>query len=300
MGDPFRSGLITFIGRPNVGKSTLLNRLVGQKVSITSRRPQTTRHRIMGVANRPTAQLVYVDTPGLHLGTGKMINRFMNRAATGALQGVDCIAMVISAKGWQEADERVLEAVRRQEQPVVLVINKMDLLRRREDLLPLMEQSKTRMTFADIVPVSATVGTNMDQLEKVLTMLLPEQPPLFPEDQLTDRSERFMAAEFVREQIFRSLGQEVPYSVAVEIERFAREKKVLHINALIWVEKNGQKAILIGKGGDRLKQIGTAARKEMELFFDSKVNLTLWVKVREGWSDSEKAVRSLGYADEDS
>ena len=300
MGEPFRSGLITFIGRPNVGKSTLLNRLVGQKVSITSRRPQTTRHRIMGVANRPTAQLVYVDTPGLHLGTGKMINRFMNRAATGALQGVDCIAMVISAKGWQEADERVLEAVRRQEQPVVLVINKMDLLRRREDLLPLMEQSKTRMTFADIVPVSATVGTNMDQLEKVLTMLLPEQPPLFPEDQLTDRSERFMAAEFVREQIFRSLGQEVPYSVAVEIERFAREKKVLHINALIWVEKNGQKAILIGKGGDRLKQIGTAARKEMELFFDSKVNLTLWVKVREGWSDSEKAVRSLGYADEDS
>ena len=300
MGDPFRSGLITFIGRPNVGKSTLLNRLVGQKVSITSRRPQTTRHRIMGVANRPTAQLVYVDTPGLHLGTGKMINRFMNRAATGALQGVDCIAMVISAKGWQEADERVLEAVRRQEQPVVLVINKMDLLRRREDLLPLMEQSKTRMTFADIVPVSATVGTNMDQLEKVLTMLLPEQPPLFPEDQLTDRSERFMAAEFVREQIFRSLGQEVPYSVAVEIERFAREKKVLHINALIWVEKNGQKAILIGKGGDRLKQVGTAARKEMELFFDSKVNLTLWVKVREGWSDSEKAVRSLGYADEDS
>ncbi|MCG6976376.1 MAG: GTPase Era [Acidiferrobacterales bacterium] len=299
MEDHFRSGLITIIGRPNVGKSTLLNRLVGQKVSITSRRPQTTRHRIMGVANKPTAQLVYVDTPGLHLGKGKMINRFMNRAATGALQGVDCIAMVITAKGWQEADERVLEAVSRQEQPVVLVINKMDLLKRREDLLPLLEQSKMRMEFAEIIPVSATDGTNMEQLEKVLTKLLPEQPPLFPEDQLTDRSERFMAAEFVREQIFRSLGQEVPYSVAVEIERFKKEKKILHINALIWVEKSGQKAILIGKGGDRLKQIGTAARKEMEVFFGSKVNLVLWVKVREGWSDSEKAVRSLGYADED-
>jgi GTP-binding protein Era len=299
MNDLHRSGLITFIGRPNVGKSTLLNRLVGQKVSITSRRPQTTRHRIMGVSTRPGAQLVYVDTPGLHLGKGKMINRFMNRAATGALQGVDCIAVVISASGWQEADDRVLEAVRRQEQPVVLVINKMDLLKRREDLLPLIEISKGKMTFTEIVPVSAKAGTNMDQLERVLVDLLPVQPALFPEDQLTDRSERFMAAEFVREQVFRSLGQEVPYSVAVEIERFRTEKRVLHINALIWVEKSGQKAILIGKGGDRLKQIGTAARKEMEQFFDRKVNLTLWVKVREGWSDSEKAVRSLGYADED-
>jgi GTP-binding protein Era len=299
MNDLHRSGLITFIGRPNVGKSTLLNRLVGQKVSITSRRPQTTRHRIMGVSTRPGAQLVYVDTPGLHLGKGKMINRFMNRAATGALQGVDCIAVVISASGWQEADDRVLEAVSRQEQPVVLVINKMDLLKRREDLLPLIEISKGKMTFTEIVPVSAKAGTNMDQLERVLVDLLPVQPALFPEDQLTDRSERFMAAEFVREQVFRSLGQEVPYSVAVEIERFRTEKRVLHINALIWVEKSGQKAILIGKGGDRLKQIGTAARKEMEQFFDRKVNLTLWVKVREGWSDSEKAVRSLGYADED-
>ena len=299
MNNGHRSGLITFIGRPNVGKSTLLNRLVGQKVSITSRRPQTTRHRIMGVSTRADAQLVYVDTPGLHLGKGKMINRFMNRAATGALQGVDCIAVVISATGWQEADDRVLEAVRKQEQPVVLVINKMDLLKRREELLPLIELSKAKMSFAEIVPVSARTGTNMDELERVLTDLLPEQPPLFPEDQLTDRSERFMAAEFVREQVFRSLGQEVPYSVAVEIERFRIEKRVLHINALIWVEKSGQKAILIGKGGDRLKQIGSAARKEMEQFFGRKVNLTLWVKVREGWSDSEKAVRSLGYADED-
>ena len=175
----------------------------------------------------------------------------------------------------------------------------MDLLKRREDLLPLIEKSKDRMQFAEIIPVSATAGTNMDQLEKVLIEQLPEQTPLFPEDQLTDRSERFMAAEFVREQIFRNLGQEVPYSVAVEIEQFKTEKRVLHINALIWVEKAGQKAILIGKGGDSLKRIGTAARKEMEQFFQCKVNLTLWVKVREGWSDSEKAVRSLGYADED-
>jgi GTP-binding protein Era len=299
MATPYRSGLITFIGRPNVGKSTLLNRLVGQKISITSRRPQTTRHRIMGISTRENAQIVYVDTPGLHVGKGKMINRFMNRAATGALQGVDCIAMVITANGWQEADERVLEVVRRQEQPVVLVINKMDLLKRREQLLPLIEQSKERMDFAAIIPVSATTGTNIGELEQALVAQLPQQAPLFPEDQLTDRSERFMAAEFIREQIFRSLGQEVPYSVAVEIERFETEKRVLHINALIWVEKAGQKAILIGKGGDRLKQIGTAARKEMERFFQRKVNLALWVKVREGWSDSERAVRSLGYADED-
>lgn len=299
MATPYRSGLITFIGRPNVGKSTLLNRLVGQKVSITSRRPQTTRHRIMGISSSENAQIVYVDTPGLHVGKGKIINRFMNRAATGALQGVDCIAMVITANGWQEADERVLEVVRRQEQPVVLVINKMDLLKRREQLLPLIEQSKERMDFAAIIPVSATAGTNIGELEQALVEQLPEQAPLFPEDQLTDRSERFMAAEFIREQIFRGLGQEIPYSVAVEIERFKTEKRVLHINALIWVEKAGQKAILIGKGGDRLKQIGTAARKEMERFFQCKVNLVLWVKVREGWSDSERAVRSLGYADED-
>lgn len=294
-----KSGLVTFIGRPNVGKSTLLNALVGQKVSITSRRPQTTRHRIMGVSTKEGIQIVYVDTPGLHVGKGKVINRFMNRAASGALHGVDCIVMLIEASGWQEADERVLELLRNQELPVVLAINKIDLLKRRDDLLPFIDVSRQKFEFSEIVPVSAVKRTNLDGLEAVLSQRLPEQPPLFPKDQLTDRSEQFMAAELVREQVFRSLGQEIPYAVAVEIEKFKTEKKILHINALIWVEKSGQKAIVIGKGGERLKQIGIAARQEMESFFDKKVNLGLWVKVREGWSGNERSLRSFGYAGDD-
>jgi len=281
-----------------VGKSTLLNALVGHKISITSRRPQTTRHRIMGVSTREGSQIVYVDTPGLHGGKGKIINRFMNRAASGALHGVDCVVLLIAATGWQEADEHVLELLKNQETPVVLAINKIDLLKQRDDLLPLIEESGRRYNFSEIVPVSAEKTTNLDQLESVLLRYLPEQPPLFPEDQLTDRSERFMAAELVREQVFRTLGQELPYAVAVEIEKFKLEKKVLHIDALIWVEKQGQKAIIIGKDGKRMKKIGVVARQEMESFFGKKVNLGLWVKVREGWSDNERALRSLGYADE--
>lgn len=299
MTPPVKSGLVTIIGRPNVGKSTLLNALVGQKVSITSRRPQTTRHRIMGVSTREHGQIVYIDTPGLHLGKGRTINRFMNRAASGALHGVDCIIMLIVAKGWQKADERVLELFQKQEIPVVLAINKMDLIKRRDDLLPMIEESNQRFKFTEIIPVSAVKRTDLDSLEAILLQLLPEQHPLFPADQLTDRSERFMAAELVREQIFRKMGQEIPYAVAVEIEKFKTVKKILHINALIWVEKKGQKAIIIGKGGERLKQIGIAARQEMETFFGNKVNLGLWVKVREGWSDNERALRSFGYANGD-
>ncbi|MEE8389040.1 MAG: GTPase Era [Acidiferrobacterales bacterium] len=299
MTPPVKSGFVTFIGRPNVGKSTLLNAMVGQKVSITSRKPQTTRHRIMGVSTKEHGQIVYIDTPGLHLGKGRIINRFMNRTASGALHGVDCIVMLIAATGWQKADQRVVELFQNQEIPVVLAINKMDLLKRREDLLPLIEESNRRFDFTEIIPVSAVKRTNLNPLEAILLQLLPEQRPLFAADQLTDRSERFMAAELVREQIFRKMGQEIPYAVAVEIEQFKTKKKVLHINALIWVEKTGQKAIIIGKGGERLKKIGIAARQEMETFFTKKVNLGLWVKVRGGWSDNERALRSFGYADGD-
>ncbi len=299
MTPPVKSGFVTFIGRPNVGKSTLLNAMVGQKVSITSRKPQTTRHRIMGVSTKEHGQIVYIDTPGLHLGKGRIINRFMNRTASGALHGVDCIVMLIVATGWQKADQRVVELFQNQEIPVVLAINKMDLLKRREDLLPLIEESNRRFDFTEIIPVSAVKRTNLNPLETILLQLLPEQRPLFAADQLTDRSERFMAAELVREQIFRKMGQEIPYAVAVEIEQFKTKKKVLHINALIWVEKTGQKAIIIGKGGERLKKIGIAARQEMETFFTKKVNLGLWVKVRGGWSDNERALRSFGYADGD-
>lgn len=293
-----KSGFVTVVGRPNVGKSTLLNAMVGQKVSITSRKPQTTRHRIIGVSTKKNSQIAYVDTPGLHLGKGNIMNRYMNRVASGSLQGVDCIVMLIDATGWNKADESVLELFAKVDAPVVLVINKMDLLDRRRELLPLIEDSQRRYDFVDIVPLSATKKKNLQQLETVLLKQLPDQPALFPADQLTDRSDRFMAAELVREQVFRGMGQEIPYAVAVEIEEFKFKNKILHINALIWVEKKGQKAIIIGKGGGSLKKIGTAARLEMETFFNKKVNLGLWVKVRENWSDSERALRSFGYADE--
>lgn len=288
-------GFVTLIGRPNVGKSTLLNRLVGEKLSITSRRPQTTRHRIMGIRTRGNAQFIYVDTPGIHHGKGKILNRVMNRTAQAATEGVDCIIMLISARGWQTNDEKVLQLVSGKSLPVILAINKIDKLKSRERLLPVIDASRKRMDFTDIVPMSATKGDNVEVLENILIKHLPEQPPLFPEDQLTDRSERFIAAERVRQQVFRQLGDEIPYSVAVEIERFQRQDKVLHIDALIWVEKSGQKAIVIGQGGERLKAIGTAARKDMAEFFQCRVQLNLWVKVRQGWSDNERALRSLGY-----
>jgi GTP-binding protein Era len=293
------SGLVAFVGRPNVGKSTLMNRIVGEKVSITSRRPQTTRQRIVGIKNRPDGQLVLVDTPGMHGDESRLLGRYMKRAIVGALHGVDCVCMLITADGWRELDEAVLEAVRGQPAPVILVINKIDRLPAPEALLPLMESSGTKMSFAEIVPVSATRGTNVDQLEDLLMKYLPEQPPLYPEDQLTDRSERFLAAEKIREQVFRTVGDEIPYAAAVEIERFRQEGKVLHIDALILVEKAGQKAVLIGKDGERIKAISSAARLEMEKLFGTKVFLRVWVKVREGWADSERALHGLGYIDED-
>ncbi len=299
MSKPSRAGLVAFIGRPNVGKSTLMNRILGEKVSITSRRPQTTRHRIVGIKNRDDGQLVLVDTPGMHGGESRLLGRYMARAIVGAVHGVDCVAMVITADGWRAEDKRVLELVREQPAPVILVINKIDRLPSREALLPLIEQSRDKLAFAEIVPVSAANGSNVAELEDTLMRYLPEQEPIYPSDQLTDRSERFLAAEFVREQVFRSVGDEIPYAAAVEIERFQHKGKVLHIDALIYVEKAGQKAVIIGKDGERIKAIGSAARVEMERLFGTKVFLRLWVKVREGWADSERALHGLGYGDED-
>jgi GTP-binding protein Era len=294
----FRAGLITVVGRPNVGKSTLINRLVGQKVTITSRRPQTTRHRIMGIKTRDDGQLVFVDTPGIHGREGKLLGRYMSRVARASMEGVDCIVFVITAAGWRDEDERVLDLLRRQTIPVILVINKIDKLASKEKLLPLLEACARKMEFADVVPVSAEKGTNVDVLETVLLKHLPEQPPIFPEDQLTDRNVRFLAAELVREQVFRAVGEEVPYSVAVEIERYKEQAHIVEIGAVIWVEKEGQKGIIIGKGGQRLKSIGSAARVEIEKLLGTRVHLELWVKTREGWADSDKALRSLGF-DED-
>lgn len=300
MSDGFRCGLVAIVGRPNVGKSTLLNRLVGQKVSITSRRPQTTRHRVLGIRTREKAQLIFVDTPGLHRDeTGRRLGRIMNRTARASLEGIDVVAVVVTADGWRAEDEPALALARGSGRPVVLVINKCDRLESRDLLLPLIEESARRMPFAAVVPVSARTGDNLAELEALLTGLLPEQSACFDAEQVTDRSERFQAAEFVREQVFRAAGQEVPYSVAVEITEFRDEPKHTHIEAVIWVEKEGQKAILIGKGGDQLKSIGRAARLEMQKALGRKVWLGLWVKVREGWADDARALKSLGYAEDE-
>ena len=291
----YRCGMVTLVGRPNVGKSTLLNRLVGTKVSITSPRPQTTRHRLLGIKTDAAAQIIYVDTPGLHPAQGSRLGQHMNRAARGSLEGVDVVMLVITADGWTAADEYPLTLVAGLALPVVLVINKIDLLKDRATLLPLIEASSARFGFAEIVPVAARRGDNVDTLERALIKYLPAQPPIYPADQITDRSERFLAAELVREQVFRCFGQEVPYAVAVQIEKFQRGKSALHIAATLWVEKEGQKAILIGTGGAQMKTVGTRARLAMQKTFGGKVHLELWVKVRERWSDDERALRTLGY-----
>lgn len=292
-----RCGYVAIVGRPNTGKSTLLNHLVGQKLSITSRKPQTTRHQILGIRTTQAYQLLFVDTPGMHSDDGRAINRAMNRAARSALADVDVIVLVVDRTAWTEADQRVLQQLRDRACPLVLVVNKIDLMADKRQLLPHLDFLSSQAEFAAIVPLSALRRQQVDELEKVLVDLLPEGPFFFPEDQLTDRSERFLAAEIVREKVMRQLGDELPYATAVEIEEFASEAGVLHISALVLVERRGQKRIVIGEGGSRLRSIGTEARRDMEQLFDAKVMLRLWVKVRAGWSDDERALKSLGYTD---
>lgn len=294
---PTRCGYVAIVGRPNVGKSTLLNHILGQKLSITSRKPQTTRHQLLGIKTEGDTQAIYVDTPGLHLRDEKAINRYMNRAASSALKDVDLVLFLVDRDRWTEEDDLVLEKVKHLECPVLLVVNKIDRLNDKGELLPLLEQLSEKHKFTEIVPVSALRGHNRDDLEAVIEGYLPEGIHLFPEDQVTDRSERFLAAELVREKIMRQLGEEVPYAMTVEIEEFKVAPRLIEISALILVERQGQKKILIGEKGSRLRQIGTEARKDMERAFDSKVMLRLWVKVKSGWSDDERALRSLGYND---
>ncbi|MDB4470820.1 GTPase Era [Deltaproteobacteria bacterium] len=294
-----RCGYVAIVGRPNVGKSTLLNHILGQKISITSRKPQTTRHRVLGIKTEHNIQAIYVDTPGLHQDSAKAINRYMNRAASSTITGVDVVVFVIEKDHWGEADEWVLEQVKRADCPVILAVNKVDQLKDKSALLPHLQFLAKQMDFDEIVPVSAVKGTNLESLEACINKRLPEGIPLFPEDQVTDRSERFMAAELVREKIMRQLGAEVPYSMTVEIEEFRDSGKSLHIGALILVEREGQKRILIGNKGSKLRLIGQDARVDMETMFDRKVMLKLWVKVKSGWADDERALRSLGYNDLD-
>ncbi|HTQ99691.1 MAG TPA: GTPase Era [Candidatus Acidoferrum sp.] len=290
-----RCGLVALVGRPNVGKSTLLNHLVGQKVSITSRKPQTTRHRVLGIKTAGSNQLVFVDTPGYHLGIRKTLNRLMNRTVSSTLLDVDVVLFVTDRLQLGEEDTALLQQLQRLQCPVLLVINKTDELADREALLPFIEATTREWAlFREVVPVSALKDHNLAELEATIVRYLPEQPWFYPEDQLTDRNARFLAAEFVREKIVRQMGDELPYETAVEIEEFREEGSLFHISAVILVEKETQKKMLIGEGGSRLKLIGTEARKEMERMFDCKVMLKLWVKVKSGWSDDERALRSLG------
>ena len=292
----FHSGYVAITGRPNVGKSTLLNHILGQKLSITSRKPQTTRHQILGVKTSATSQVVYVDTPGIHNRRATAINRYMNRAASSVLNDVDIILFVVQAMQWTEEDEAVLSRLQSVDAPVLLVVNKIDKVSDKNALLPYIEELSARYRFASVMPVSALYADNIDRLEAAVTELLPLNPPFFPEDQVTDRSVRFLAAEIIREKLVRELGQELPYTSTVEIEKFEEGDAITRIFATIYVESQGQKAIIIGSKGARLKSIGSKARADIESLIDGKVYLQLWVKVREGWSNDEQALRSLGYS----
>lgn len=290
-------GYIAIIGRPNVGKSTLLNCLLGHKLSITSHKPQTTRHRILGIKTIDTTQFVYVDTPGIHQNIKFALNRSMNRTALASLSDVDVIGFVVDGLQWTDEDEWIVNKLKKFTTPVILIINKVDRLRDKTRLLSHINTLQEKMTFAEIIPLSAKTGNNLAALEKTIVQFMPESPHLFAEDQLTDRTDRFIASEFIREKLTRSLQQELPYAAAVEIEEFAEKNTVLHISAVIWVEKDTQKAIVIGKGGEQLKGIGSRARLAMEKFFGRKVFLKLWVKVKDSWSDDERALKSLGYSE---
>lgn len=295
----FKSGYVAIIGRPNVGKSTLINRVLGQKLCITSRRPQTTRHRILGIKTEENSQLIYVDTPGLHIDGKRAMNRYLNRAAASSIDDVDVILFVVDGLNWTEEDEQVLERLKSNaNSPVILVLNKIDKLSDKDMLLPHIERLVKKYDFAKVLPISARKGLNVDELETEVKQFVPEGELIFPEDQFTDRSSRFLAAELVREKLFRMLGQELPYSLTVEIEQYKQEDKLLRIGAVIYVERGGQKAIVIGKKGELLKAVGREARIEMETLFESKVFLELWVKVRDGWSDNERMLKNLGYNDE--
>lgn len=294
-----RCGFVAIVGRPNVGKSTLMNHILGQKLSITSRKPQTTRHQIMGIKTEDDLQIIYVDTPGLHKDEGKKaLNRYMNKAASDALRDVDLVVFMVDRTAWTDEDQMVLDKVKRVRCPVILAVNKIDQLKDKTALLPQMESHSGRMDFADMVPLSAKDGHNVEALEQVIAKHMPKGTHHFPDDQLTDKSSRFMAAEMVREKLMRNLGDEVPYGTTVEIEEFkTAQNGILTISALILVERDGQKRIVIGDKGSRIKIIGRDARLDMERMFDSKVMLNLWVKVRRGWADDERALRSLGYND---
>jgi GTP-binding protein Era len=293
-----KCGYIAIVGRPNVGKSTLLNHILGQKLSITSRKPQTTRHNLLGIKNYKDMQFLFVDTPGLHSDQKKALNRYMNHSVTTAIKDVDVIVFVVEKLQWLSEDELVAQRIAISNVPVILALNKVDQIENKATLLPHLQHLTKILDVQDIVPISALQNQNLDRLLDVIGVHLPENDHFYPEDQLTDKSSRFLAAEIVREKITRQLGDELPYQMTVEIETFKEMERIIHIDALILVEREGQKRILIGDKGARIKQIGQQAREDMERLFDLKVMLKTWVKVKSGWSDDERALRSLGYHDQ--
>lgn len=290
----FRCGTIAIVGRPNVGKSTLLNHTLGVKLSITSRKAQTTRHRLLGIHTTADAQFLFVDTPGFQLSHKSALNRVMNRTVQQVLAEVDVVLFVVEATRFGQADRKVMDLLPKN-RPVLLVVNKADLLGDKAALLPFIEERAREFAYAAVVPISAKRNLHLDEMLSAIRVHLPEQPAIYGEDELTDRNERFLAAELLREKVFRLLGEELPYSMTVEIEKFEQEGALRRIHAAIIVDKEGQKPILIGKGGEKLKQISTEARQDMEKLFGGKVWLETWVKVRGGWADDERALKSLGY-----
>ncbi|MDE0763305.1 MAG: GTPase Era [Cellvibrionales bacterium] len=292
-----RCGYVAIVGRPNVGKSTLLNHILGQKLSITSRKPQTTRHNLLGILTESNLQMIFVDTPGIHTNQERAINRVMNRSAASVISDVDVVIFVVDRNQWSEADEYVARCLSNTSVPVIVAVNKIDMIEDKEILLPHLQFLSKQVNAIDLVPLSALRKTNLEPLLERIKTLMPENPPLFAEDQITDRSERFLCSEIIREKITRQLGAEVPYQVTVEIENFRAEGKITHIDALILVERAGQKKIIIGNGGERIKAIGQKSRVDIENLLACKVMLKTWVKVRSGWSDDERALRSLGYMD---
>ena len=290
----FRAGFAALVGRPNVGKSTLLNALVGEKVSIVTPRPQTTRHRIVGLVNRPDAQIAFVDPPGLHFGGQRALNRAMNRAAAAALVDADLVVFVVEALRWTPEDEAVMQRIRDAGRPAIAVVSKADKARPRDRLLPFIAEIAARHGFRALVPVSAQRGENLEPLVAAIAAELPESPQLFDEQDRTDRDLRFRIAEIVREKLTLELNQEVPYGIAVEVEKMAEEEGRQVVHAVVWVDREGQKPIVIGAGGARMKRVGTAARRELVQLLGQRVHLELWVKVRENWADNATALRSLG------
>lgn len=291
---PFRCGYIGLCGRPNVGKSTLLNHLIGQKLSITSRRPHTTRWHVLGIHTVDNAQLIFMDMPGLKQQRSNALNRFMHREVADGLLTIDVVVFVIEALRWTEEDEYVLGHIKESDRPVVLVVNKTDRVADKKQLLPFIDSISSKHDFSAVFPMSAR-HDDMQALQQQLVGLIPVQPALFSEDQLSDRNERFFVAEMLREQLVRNLGDELPYRLTVVIEDMKVANNLAHIHALIWVESEGQKAIVIGEGGERLKKIATQARISMEKFLDMRVNLKTWVKVRDSWTDDVKSMREFGY-----